>query len=300
VGFPINALYFTDIVYTVPLNRIGTFLEAAYLYSQFKVEEEMSFHQKGRSDIATLKVSHALTRRRSLSVDFFSYFDYKQIQNFVFSTSTSFDKLRVLTVGTLLDHFCPSGGRDYLTVQFAAGIPDFLGGLKAVDCQSSRLGAGGRFFVLTADYDRIQPLPRDCYFYFHGSAQLSPGKLTLPEQIYIGGADTVRGFPLATALGDNGYYLNFEFRIPPPFIADMKCFKFHKRWKEILQLDAFLDHGGVFLYSEEDTFLWGSGCGFKINGPCHFALSLDVGFPLNHRSVDAGIFTYIKVTCRAF
>lgn len=154
--------------------------------------------------------------------------------------------------------------------------------------------------MLTADYDRITPLHKDCYFYFHGSAQLSPGKLTVPEQIYIGGIDTVRGFPLATAMGDNGYYLNFEFRIPPPFLGDLCFWKSHKKWKEIIQLDAFLDQGGAFLYSGPDIFLWGSGCGIRVHGPFHFDLSLDVGFPLNHRDVDAGIFTYIKVTCQAF
>jgi hemolysin activation/secretion protein len=44
VGFPMNALYFTDVTYTVPLNRIGTSMELAYLYSNFKIEEETSLH----------------------------------------------------------------------------------------------------------------------------------------------------------------------------------------------------------------------------------------------------------------
>jgi hemolysin activation/secretion protein len=300
VGFPIEALYFTDVSYTAPLNRKGTSLEAAYLFSKFKIEELTRLHLKGRSDIATLKVNQALVRRRSLSVDLFSYFDYKQIQNFVLGHRTSFDKLRVLTVGALLDHFTPSQGRDYLTLSFAAGIPDFLGGLKAVDSESSRRGGGGRFYLFNVDYDRIQHLPKDCFLYFHGSGQLSPSKLTLPEQIYIGGVDTVRGFPLAVALGDSGYYFNFEFRVPPPFLANKKFFKLNKKWKDILQFDAFLDHGGVFLQSERNTFLWGSGLGVRVNGPYRFALSVDVGFPLNHRSDNRGVFTYIKLTCQPF
>ncbi|MBS0627353.1 MAG: ShlB/FhaC/HecB family hemolysin secretion/activation protein [Verrucomicrobia bacterium] len=300
VGFPVDALYFTDVNYTVPLNRKGTSLEAAYLFSKFKIEELTSLHLKGRSDIATLKVNQALIRNRSLSIDLFSYFDYKQIQNFVLSHRTSFDKLRVLTVGALLDHFTPSQGRDYLNVQFSAGIPNFLGGLKPVDSESSRKGGGGRFFLLTADYDRIQHLPKDCFLYFHTSGQLSPSRLTLPEQIYIGGIDTVRGFPLAVALGDSGYYVNFEFRIPPPFLAEKRFFKLNKKWKDIVQFDAFLDQGGVFLQSESNTFLWGSGAGIRVNGPYNLALSVDVGFPLNHRKNNRGVFTYVKLTCQAF
>lgn len=300
VGFPVDALYFTDVVYTIPVNRNGMSLEGAYLFSKFKIEELTSLHLKGISNIATFKVNQAWLRGRFLSVDFFSYFDYKQIQNFVLNHRTSFDKLRTLTVGSLLDHYIPSKGRDYLTVRVAGGIPDFLGGLKAVDRSSSRKGGGGRFFKFNIDYDRLQHLPKDCFFYFHGTGQLSPSKLTLPEQLYIGGSDTVRGFPLAVALGDSGYYLNFEFRLPPPFLADKNVFNLKKKWKDILQFDVFLDHGGAFLKSEENTFLWGSGLGLRINGPYTLTLSIDVGFPLNHRDFTRSAFTYIKLTGQPF
>jgi hemolysin activation/secretion protein len=300
VGFPVDALYFTDVKYRVPINRNGASLEASYLYSRFKIEELTRLHLKGRSEIATLKFNQALTRTQSLSIDFFSYFDYKQISNYVLGHRTSFDKLRVLTVGSLLDHFSPSQGRDYLILRFAAGIPDFLGGLKPIDHHCSRRGGGGRFFIFNADYDRIQHLPKDCYFYFHGSGQLSPNKLTLPEQIYIGGVDTVRGFPLAVALGDSGYYINLEFRVPPPLLANKKVFKLNKKWKDIIQFDAFLDTGGVFLQSERNTFLWGTGVGMRIMGPYHLNLSIDVGFPLNHRGLTNGAFYYLKITGQPF
>lgn len=300
VGFPVNALYFADASYTVPVNRQGTSLEVAYLFSKFKIEELTRLHLRGSSNIATLKVNQAVLRRRTLSLDFFSYFDYKQIENFVLSHRTSYDKLRVITAGFLLDHFDPSRGRDYLNFRFAAGIPDFLGGLKAVDSQSSRRGGGGRFYIFNADYDRIQQLPLDCYLYLHGSGQLSPSKLTLPEQIYIGGVDTVRGFPLAEALGDSGYYVNCEFRFPIPFLANKKFFNVNKKWKEIIQFDAFVDNGGVFLQSERNTILWGSGVGVRVNGPWTLALSIDVGFPLNHRDHNRDAFIYIKLTCQPF
>lgn len=300
VGFPIKDLYFSDVIYNIPLNRKGTSLEGAYLYSTFDIEELTSLRLKGKSAIGTLKVNQAVIRKRYLSLDVFSYFDYKQIQNFALGDRVSFDKLRVLTVGTLVDHFTHSQGRDYLLLRFAAGIPNFLGGLKAVDSKSSRQGGGGRFFIFTLDYDRIQLLPKDIFFYFHGTGQYSPNKLTLPEQIYIGGVDTVRGFPLAVGLGDSGYYFNFEFRFPPPGIANKCVFKFNKTWKEIVQFDAFLDHGGVFFNSGKDTFLWGTGLGVRIYGPWCLNLSIDVGFPLNNRDLSRTAFTYIKLTCQPF
>ncbi len=300
VGFPVDALYFTDVIYTFPLNKTGTSLEGAYLYSKFKIEELTSLHLRGESKIGTIKVNQKVMRRRLLSIDVFSYFDYKQIEDFVMGHRNAFDKLRVLTVGMLLDHYVPGQGRDYFNLRFAAGIPNFLGGLKAVDRQSSRKGGGGRFFILNGDYDRIQHLPKDYYFYFHASGQLSPNKLTLPEQIYIGGVDTVRGFPLATALGDSGYYANFELRAPPPFLANKQFFNLNKKWKDVLQWDVFLDSGGAFLHSQDSTILWGTGLGLRVNGPYTLALSVDVGFPLNHTTHERKVFTYIKLTCQPF
>ena len=82
-GLPINALNFTDLIYSVPVNRKGTDLEFAYLNSRFRIDEIQFLRLSGKSDIATVKVTQAWKRDRFWSADFFSYFDYKQIQNFV-------------------------------------------------------------------------------------------------------------------------------------------------------------------------------------------------------------------------
>lgn len=300
VGFPIKALYFTDIIYSVPLNTNGHFLEGAYLTSRFHVHELSDLRLKGESDIATLKYIFSLRRSRYLSSDLFAYFDYKQIKNFTLSHRTSFDKLRVLTFGASLDHNSPCFGRDYLVMRFGFGIPGFLGGLDHNSSHTSRPGAHGNFFIFNLDYDRIQKLPRDAYFYFHASGQLSPSKLTVPEQIYIGGADTVRGFPLAVALGDSGYYTNIEFRLPPYGIKDCRFFLSRKKWKQVLEFAAFLDHGGTFLKATTDTFLWGSGLGVILNGPGTLSFTAEMAFPLNHRDRSKDPFYYLKITARPF
>ena len=300
IGFPVDALYFTDLVYKIPLGRSGAFLEMAYLFTKYKIEEQLFLRQRGRSDITTLKYIQAILRTRALNLNFFSYFDYKQIQNFVLNRRTSFDKLRVLTAGMLLDRIQQGFGRDYLTVQFGGGIPNFLNGLSSVDSECSRSGGGGRFFILNIDYDRIQHLPWDSFFYFHGSVQLSPSKLTVPEQLYIGGVDTVRGYPLAIGLGDSGYYFNCEFRTPPPWLSDRKFFRTKKKWKDVLQLDAFLDHGATFLQSEKNLFIWGTGFGIRVSGPRNLSLSVDIGFPLNHRDLTNSAFMYLKLTGQPF
>lgn len=300
VGMPIDSLNFTDITYWTPVNSKGTSVELSYLYSNFKIEKLNRLHLHGRTDIATIEVNHALTRTRNLSIDLFSYFDFKQIQNFVLCRRSSFDKLRVLTFGTEIDQFIPWLGRDLVNMRIGFGIPDFLGGLKAVDDHSSRRGGGGRFFIFNLDYDHLQQLPWcSHFFYFHGSAQWSPNKLTLPEQFYIGGDGTVRGYPLAAALGDSGYYVNFEYRLPPPYFADKYFFNTDRTWRDVVQFGAFVDLGAVRLNPCNKTFLCGTGINMRIFGPYTLCLSADLGFPVgNGHYKDA--FIYIKLTAQPF
>lgn len=208
VGFPVDALYFTNVFYEAPLNAKGTFLDVAYLFSKFHVFELRELNLKGRSDIGTLKLSHALVRKRAYSLDLFGYFDYNQIQNFVLATKVSFDKLRVVTAGMKIDGTDPLVARNIFDFRTTVGIPNFLGGLKAVDIRASRIGAGGRFVKCNVNYDRLQPFLTDSFFMYQFSGQYGFYKLTLPEQFYLGGVGIVRGFPLATALGDSGYVMN--------------------------------------------------------------------------------------------
>ncbi len=300
VGFPIDALYFTDAIYTAPLNAKGTFMEIAYLYSKFKIQEDESFHLKGESLIGTIKVIQAIKRTKSLAIDLFGYFDYKQIQNFVLGHRTSFDRLRVVTGGALIDRYNSFQGRDYLNVRIAAGLPDFLGGMSAVSRNSSRRGGGGRFVQFNLDYDRLQRIYNDLMLYFHASAQWSPSKLTLPQQIYIGGSNTVRGYPMSVALGDSGYYTNLEARFPLPFFAEKRFFWTGKTWQEAVQMVGFLDTGGTIYNRGSRAFIAGVGVGVRILGPYTISFSFDVGFPLTRHDLSSGAFCYIKVTAEPF
>ena len=298
VGFPIEALYFTDIIYTAPLTHMGTSLEIAYLFSKFHVMELTSLHLRGNSSVATLQITQAILRKRLTSLDGFVSFNYKQFQNYFLSERTSTDKLRPIGLGVTFDTYAISHGRDYLTAQVAAGIPRFLGGLKARTNIGSRYGSGGRYVKFNLDYDHLHQFYSDYMVTFHTSGQWSPGKLEIPEQIYIGGGSTVRGFPLASALGDSGYYTNLEFHMPLPFLKEHRFFK--KKWKEWIQVVGFIDNGGVFLQGAQDVIEWGTGFGIRVSGPWKLALSLDVGFPLNHHDLSTGAFAYLKITGQPF
>ena len=62
-------------------------------------------------------------------------------------------------------------------------------------------------------------------------------------------------------------------------------------------LVGFLDAGNVFaesVPSRDDELLWGAGGGLRVFSPVG-AIGLELGFPLNRRSVDDSFQFYITI-----
>ncbi len=305
VGNPVSHLNYTNASYTIPLNTIGTEMKLNYLYSSFHVPLFPELRLRGRSQIGTVEFSQALLRSRRMSTDVYLSFDYKQIANYQRGNINSYDKLRIFNLGFDLDYSDSFKGRNVADISISYGVPHFLGGLHTVDDLCSRSGAGGLFAILNVDYTRIQTLPKDCFINLHIAGQATPYKLPISEQLYIGGVDSVRGFPIAAALGDDGYYANLEFRAALPFIRDTKVPFFKQRkWKEFLQLVGFVDQGGVKLngggeHQSHHISMTGAGAGIRIFAP-YVNFTFDVAFPLTGDKKQSSPVYYFKAGVQPF
>jgi len=102
------------------------------------------------------------------------------------------------------------------------------------------------------------------------------------------------------ALGDSGYYANFETRFPLPFWLDKKFLWSKRTWREAVQLVGFVDTGGTFFNHGSHTFITGAGFGVRVLGPYTISLSFDLGFPLNRHDLSSGAFNYLKLTANPF
>ncbi len=306
MGYPINRLKFLDGIYTTPLNSRGTDLELSFLFSDFHVPKMKEAHIHGKTQVAGIKFSQALQRTKQLNTDIYTGFEYKQIRNFANHQTTAFDKLREVSLGCKVDYMDSYKGRNVADISVFCGIPDLLGGLSAVDQECSREGAGGRFVYIDANYQRIQRLPLSSFLLLSFQGQFSFYKLPLSEEFYIGGINTVRGYPLAVALGDTGFCANAELRVPPLFMGSSKV-PFTKRfWKDTIQFVGFVDHGEVFVYGggifkqQNRLFLTSAGLGARVFGPYGIDCSADVGFPVGgHLKQDtpSAIF-YFRINMR--
>src|SRR5690606_27686179 len=128
-------------------------------------------------------------------------------------------------------------------------------------------------------------------------------------EIYIGGVDTIRGYPLAVGLGDSGYYGTLELHAPLPFLR-AHCVPWSKKvtWGEFVQFIGFVDVGQTFATggetlreltstSDKEKFdsrvmLMSAGPGIRLHGPWKLEWSFDVGFPLTQRHRSSNTITY--------
>ncbi|HEX4839929.1 MAG TPA: ShlB/FhaC/HecB family hemolysin secretion/activation protein [Rhabdochlamydiaceae bacterium] len=305
VGSPVKSLTFTDLRYNFPISRSGWSGELSYMYTRAKSRRNFEdFHRlriRSTSQIAGGKVAYAIVRNRGISSDIYGTLEYKNVKDFVLEQTTADDRLRVASLG--MDFGFGDGwrGNNFIDLVYHQGIPNIMDGSAPIDDDCSRKGAGGTFSIINLDFRRMQEFLKDFFWILNFSGQFSFNKLPVPEQFYIGGMDTVRGYPLAAALGDSGYYANFELRIPPPG-KNVKIFgSKHRRLKDYLQFVAFVDNGLVMLKSDEFplhkgyTSMTSAGLGVRIYGPWHLDASFDFGFPLNDSHKQHNYHWYWKI-----
>lgn len=300
MGLP-PVIYYINPVYSIPLNGSGAKIGLSYLFSWSATQQFKELDLTSWSEVGTVAYSQPLQRTKVFDADFFASFDFKQFKNLQQGYTSSIDKLRVVDLGFSMDYIDAVKGRNFFSNFFHIGIPYILGGSPPISNISSNPGrGGGRYFIYNVNFQRIQPLPKDCSLLLTTSAQGTFNSLPMPEQFSIGGIGTVRGYQASVVAGDIGYFGNLEFYIPPPFFGDTVFKPFKKPWKEILQFLAFLDHGGVYTNAAVEgepspAYLTGAGAGIRFYGPKALTVSFDAGFPLTKQHTQYDSFFYVRV-----
>lgn len=322
MGFPYKSLQFIDGIYTLPLNANGTSMELAALHSNYRVKHLQPLDMHGETIDFTVGLSQAMQRTTTLNSTLFAAFDYLDVRSFSKNLvngqrlSPTDDFLRTLTLGGKFDNLDGWKGRNFASLELVVGIPSFLDGLKAKDSDCSRHGAGGRFGYLNGTYQRLQPMPWHWMLFLNFQGQAAFCKLPVSEDFYIGGISTVRGFPMAAAVGDSGLCLNIEGRIPVLKKTKLPWSK-KKTWGDLLQLVTFIDHGEVYvlgekgiiegakttpqnaqqvIYQPDSVFMTSVGVGARLFLPLGIDVNVDWGFPLSDRNKTSDSIFYLKIS----
>jgi hemolysin activation/secretion protein len=276
--------------YVLPVNREGTRIGASYVRLQADVGAKFAdLGIVGTGEMASVFVSHPFVRSRAFSLYGQIGFDYKDFRTTVLQETASRDHLRVLSAGLSAIGADPWRGLDQVSLTLSQGLGDFLDGLADDnDPRASRAGAGGEFTKVSAEVSRLQPLTGSTSLYLRGAAQLSSTRIVAPEQFIVGGQGSVRGYPLGELAGDSGFSATLELRWNGPGIAERPAFG-GKTWGDVLQLFAFVDHGGVWIRAPsvgqrrvED--ITGAGAGVRFIVPDRLQLTVELAMAADGRT----------------
>lgn len=228
--------------YLIPVNSFGTKLIAGFSHSQVRPQREF----KG-SDVHGISATYSVTLRQTLldSERWSSHasfgFDIKDGRTRDTSGVRRRDRPRILRTDFELTER-DTRGIINVSNQFSFGIKG-LGALGENNPLAGRAGAEPNFFTYSGKLSRSLVLPFKTQAVFKFETQLSPHKLIPQEEFYLGGADTVRGYPEGDYLADQGISFSFEYLVPFFFVP--------KDWKlPRSQIPLWRQLEMVFFYDE--------------------------------------------------
>lgn len=145
------------------------------------------------------------------------------------------------------------------------------------------------FYKAVASLARIQRLPKNCLGIFRINSQYSPQSLYAAEQMYLGGAYSVRGYQPSELLGDYGVSGTFEIRTPVPGLQKILPKKV-KSWSDKVKLAAFYDwgyvdeHKSAYNYGYPNHFISSVGVGTYVNLTDAIYVQMGIGLPVGPRT----------------
>ncbi len=266
--------------YVLALSGCGARVGVWGSKGDFEVSRDLQdLHLTGETAEGGVYANFPWIRSRTMGLTTELGFDVKDSELLLGETPSSNDEIRLARMAGSFDHAFWEG-RLYASATIHQGLGEVFGGLEEDDRHASRPDADNSFTHFDLDVARVQRVSDTFSFLVRGSGQVSSEPLVAGEQMSIGGADSVRGYPQGEFAGDDGANASFELRAAP--LND----------KGLLQLVAFFDWGMVHRKlpatgQPNDQHLTGTGVGLRISPPWQDAsIRFDVGWPLEDEPSD--------------
>jgi len=202
----------------VPFTNSGTALMYGYSLSKAVPKKEYAvLGVSSRSENTSLFVYQDIFREAEYLGEIYFGMDAKDKTVHQTTGTTTRDRLRVVSVGGNFIHN-GFGGVTYLSPAFSQGINAF--GARSKNPLSSRTSANidngieNTFSKFNLGIRHKRPLPLDLQLSLNFKSQISSEKLASQEEFYVGGIDSVRGYPSGDFLADDAFQTNLEILIP--------------------------------------------------------------------------------------
>ncbi len=219
----------------------------------------------------------------SLALDWRTGMDIKESRTMVLSGTDSRERLRVIRFGPTLT-LRDDGGMTVIDDQFSLGL-NAMGAVLSSG-SSQRAGVTPAFFASDFSLERLQRMPLKTRLSLKGRSHLSGDKQPASEQMLLGGADTVRGYPEGDYFADQGVLMNAEYLVPFFFIPDAwKMPGTKNRMRDALDFAFFYDHGLGWVKSpvngqKASTSLRGTGVGVRVRMAADVYFTMDLAYAI--------------------
>jgi hemolysin activation/secretion protein len=297
---PTENLY-GGLTYQAPIFRQSMDFRLGFSHNTFEVAEGVAAgvgtggqNLAGDTDIGWIGVSKntRLTRHSRMDVGFDLHVKNAQLLNLGTEREDNLTVASIFFTTEAVDSF-GAGGINQFEIRYSNGIPDFLGSMSedGDSGQSSRVGgsgqsAGGNFDKIMLRYQRLQRISDRNSLLMRLEGQASNDLLTSLELFVIGGPNSVRAYPIASYLGDEGAFASLEWIVE---MMDSGSSSF--------SISAFADyaHGKINdpLDSERadvDLSGWGIGLTFSTisDSGNQFGFRIDVATPISSLEATDG------------
>ena len=200
--------------YDIAINNRGTSLSVYYGQGKNSAGNEFEILDiNGESASWGFGVTHKYIISATTQFDFKLMFDAQNTDQSMLGMRTMDDHVRKLRLGADFSH-SDANGKSFASLYLHQGLGETFGGMENSSELSSRAYAGGDndFTKFSMSAMRLQSFSEKFYAIFNMNAQASLDPLVATEQIYIGGANSVRGQPYSMSYGDDGFIINAELR----------------------------------------------------------------------------------------
>jgi hemolysin activation/secretion protein len=224
---PTENLY-GGITYDTPFFRDDLTLTLAYTHNAFEVAEGIAAgagvgnqNIAGDTDIGWIGLSKNLRLTRLSRMDLGVDLAVKNaiLENLGSETEDNLTVASAYFTAEAVDGI-GAGGINQFELRYEKGIADFLGSMdeSGDGGQSTRSGfsgqnAGGDFDKIVMRYQRLQRISSRNTLLIRAEGQATDDILTSLEQFVVGGPNSVRAYPIAEYLGDEGAFASLEWSV---------------------------------------------------------------------------------------
>jgi hemolysin activation/secretion protein len=273
--------------YELPVDTYGTKLGVNYSHFNMGLTEEYKYlNITGDSKTLTFYIIKELCLSENYESSLNVGIDIKSVKKHVSGVMSAEDQLRTPYID-LEFMKTDSWGQSTFSPRFDFGTGRFLGASSYDHPMGSRRYTGGFFFKYSQTLNRIQRMFLDSYTVIRSQVQLSSRTLSPSDQLQLGGANSIRGYPEGDFLADSGAVVNIDWIFPMYLLpADIKMPITEVPLRRQIEPLVFFDFGGgrvnkALPGERRDKFLAGIGGGLRVrmikNLYCRFEWAKDIG-----------------------